>query len=90
MQIYFKIVLTLLAAGWLTGCDQAKQNEKDDEKAIRNVTQSYREAFNQQDASKMTAQWTSDAIYINPLTGESARRLKSSSRKNFLRARRDT
>lgn len=72
MQTFSKIVLTLLAAGWLVGCGQAKPNEEADGKAIRNVVQSYQEAYNQQDATKLAAQWASDATYINPVTGESA------------------
>lgn len=72
MQTFSKIVLTLLAAACLTGCSQAEQNEKADEKAIRNIVQSYQEAYNQQDAARLTSQWASDAIYINPVTGESA------------------
>jgi|EndMetStandDraft_5_1072996.scaffolds.fasta_scaffold66182_3 uncharacterized protein (TIGR02246 family) len=72
MQTCSKIFLTLLAAAWLAGCGQAKQNEEADEKAIRNVVHSYQEAYNQQDATKLVAQWASDANYINPVTGESA------------------
>lgn len=71
MQI-FKIVLTLLSAAWLAGCSQAKQHEEAEENAIRNVVQAYQEAYNQQDAAKLAAQWASDASYINPVTGESA------------------
>lgn len=72
MQTFSKIVLTLLTVGWLAGCGQAKQNEEADGKAIRNVVQSYQEAYNQQNATKLAAQWASDATYINPVTGESA------------------
>lgn len=72
MQTFSKIVLTLLAAAWLVGCGQANQNKEADEKAIRNVVQSYQEAYNQQDAAKLFAQWASDATYNNPVTGESA------------------
>lgn len=72
MQTFSKIVLALLAVVWLAGCNQTQQNEEADEKAIRNVVQSYQKAYNQQDAAKLTAQWASDAIYVNPLTGESA------------------
>lgn len=72
MQIFSRIFLTLLAAAWLAGCSQAQQNEEGDEKAIRNVVHSYQEAYNQQDAAKLSAQWASDAIYFNPVTGESA------------------
>lgn len=72
MQIFSKIVLALLAAVCLAGCNQGQQNDKADEKAIRNIVQSYQEAYNQQDAAKLTAQWAQDAIYINPVTGESA------------------
>src|SRR5271155_269861 len=72
MQTCSKIVLTLLAAAWLVGCGQAKQNEEANEKAIRNVVHSFQEAYNQQDAAKLSAQWASEATYINPVTGESA------------------
>lgn len=72
MQTFSKIILTLLAAVWLVGFNQAQQNEEADEKAIRNIVQSYQEAYNQQDAAKLIAQWTSDATYLNPVTGESA------------------
>lgn len=72
MQTFSKIVLTLLATAWLAGCGQSQQDEKADEKAIRNVVQSYQEAFNQQDAEKLTTQWAPDATYFNPVTGESA------------------
>lgn len=72
MQTCSKILLTLLTAAWLAGCNQANQNEEADEKAIRNVVQSYQEAYNQQDAAKLTAQWASESIYFNPVTGESA------------------
>lgn len=72
MQIYSKIVLSMLAAAWLVGCGQTQQNEKTDEKAIRNIVQSYQEAYNQQDAAKLASQWASDATYINPVTGEAA------------------
>lgn len=72
MQTFSKIVLTLLAAAWLAGCSQTQQNEEADEKAIRNIVQSYQEAYNQQDSAKLTAQWATDASYINPVTGESA------------------
>ncbi len=72
MQTFSKIVLTLLAVACLTGCNHTQQNEKTDEKAIRNIVQSYQEAYNQRNAAKMTAHWAFDAIYINPVTGESA------------------
>lgn len=72
MQTFSKIVMTLLAAAWLAGCSQAQHNEEADDKAIRNVIQSYQEAYNQQDAAKLTALWASNASYINPVTGESA------------------
>lgn len=72
MHKYSKFFLTLLAAVWLTGCNQKQQNEPADEKAIRNAVQAYQEAYNQQDATKLAALWASDAHYFNPLTGESA------------------
>lgn len=72
MQAFSKIVLAFLAVAWLTGCGQAKKNEEADDKAIRSVVQSYQEAYNQQDAAKLAAQWAPDALYINPVTGESA------------------
>lgn len=72
MQKCSKMILTLLTAVWLAGCSDAQQNEETDKKAIRNIVQAYQEAYNQQDAAKMTSFWTSDATYLNPLTGESA------------------
>lgn len=72
MRTCSKIVLILLAATWLAGCSQPQQNSQADEKAIRNVAQIYQEAYNQQDAAKMTAEWAGDATYSNPVTGESA------------------
>lgn len=72
MQTCSKIVLTLLAAACLAGCNQGQQNEKPDEKAIQKIIQAYQEAYNQQDAAKLAALWTSDAIYTNPVTNESA------------------
>lgn len=72
MHTFFKIVLMLLAAGWLSGCSESKENEKAGEKDIRNIVQSYQEAYNQQNATKLTAQWASDSTYDNPVTGEFA------------------
>lgn len=72
MNRFSKIILIPLAAMWLTGCNQAQQNNSADEKAIRTVAQAFQEAFNKQDAATMAAQWTSDASYLNPVTGESA------------------
>jgi uncharacterized protein (TIGR02246 family) len=72
MQKCSKIVLTLLAAVSFVGCVQAQQNEKTDEQAIRNVVQEYQEAYNRQDATKLSELWSSDATYINPVTGETA------------------
>lgn len=73
MQKYSKIILTLLAAAWLAGCNQTQQNEEAEKKSIQNFVQAYQEAYNQQDASKLTALWASDATYFNPVTGESAK-----------------
>lgn len=73
MQTFSKFVLILLTA-WLTGCTQVEKNENNgtDEKAIRNIVQQYQEAYNSQDAAKLTASWVPNATFINPLTGESA------------------
>lgn len=67
-----KIILILLAAAWLAGCNQAQSNKEADKKAIRNAVQSYQEAYNQQDVAKLSALWSSNASYFNPITGESA------------------
>ncbi len=72
MRTFFKTVLMVLTAVWLAGCDRAVQDKKADEKAIQNIVQSYQETYNQQDATKLITYWTTDAIYINPVTGESA------------------
>lgn len=67
-----KIILVLLAAAWLAGCNQARSNKEADKKAIQNAVQSYQEAYNQQDVAKLSALWSSNASYLNPITGESA------------------
>lgn len=72
MQTFSKTILTLLAAAWLAGCGQAQPNEGADDKSIRKVVQLYQEAYNQQDAAKLAAQWAADATFNNPVTGESA------------------
>lgn len=72
MQTFSKIVLVLLAAIGLVGCNQAKQNEDADKKAIQNIVQGYQEGYNQQNAAKLTAEWSSDATYSNPVTGDTA------------------
>lgn len=72
MQKCSKVVLTLLTAVLFAGNVQAQQNEENNEKAVRDVVQAYKEAYNQQDAAKLAALWASDATYINPVTGESA------------------
>lgn len=56
----------------LFGSGLSYANEKTDEADIRNIVKSYQDAFNQQDAEKLTAQWAPDATFINPVTGESA------------------
>lgn len=72
MQKRFKIILVLLAGAWLAGCNQPQQHDAADEKAIRNTVQAYQEAYNQQDFTKLAALWSSDAVYLNPVTGENA------------------
>lgn len=72
MQRCFTIFLTLLAATAVPQCGQATQSDDFDKKAIMNVVQSYQEAYNQQNATKLTAHWAPEAIYTNPVTGESA------------------
>lgn len=71
MQKYFMFVLALLAAA-LFAAFGLQQNEKDDETAIRDAVHKYQEAYNQQDVAKLTALWSPDAVYFNPLTGKSA------------------
>lgn len=72
MQKCVKIILTLLTAAALTGCNQAQQSKEAEEQAIRSTVQAYQEAYNEQDAQKLSALWAPNATYINPLTGESA------------------
>lgn len=72
MQKYYKIVLAILTAA-LLGCGQAQaENSETDEKAILNIVQAFQEAYNQQDAAKLSAFWAPKAIYFNPVTAESA------------------
>ncbi|MBA3815428.1 MAG: SgcJ/EcaC family oxidoreductase [Parachlamydiaceae bacterium] len=72
MHTCFKIFISMLAAAWFSGCGQAKADKETDEKAIRNVVEAYQEAYNEQDAVKLSAQWAAEGAYINPVTGESA------------------
>lgn len=67
MHKYFKIILVLAASAWIAGCSQAN-----DKKAIEDTIQNYQNAYNNQDAEKLTTLWASDATYRNPITGESA------------------
>lgn len=72
MQTTFKICLTLFALVVAFGCNEVNRHEEADEKAIRNIVHSYEEAYNQENAEKLAADFASDATYNNPLTGESA------------------
>lgn len=72
MYSFFKVFLTLLMAFEVAGFTQGQSSEEADKAEIRNIVSSYQEAYNQQDAAKLTADWTSDAVYINPVTGDSA------------------
>lgn len=72
MQKFFKVVLNLLAVVWLAGCSQAQQDENTDEAAIRNLTEAYQEAYNEQDVAKLAALWAPNAVYNNPVTGDFA------------------
>lgn len=67
MHKYSKVILILALSAWLTGCNQA-----DNKKEIQNAIQNYQDAYNQQDAEKLTALWAANATFINPLTGETA------------------
>jgi uncharacterized protein (TIGR02246 family) len=54
----------------MTGLLWADQAE--DEATIRTAAESYVQAFNAHDAQALGAQWSSQAVYINPLTGDQA------------------
>lgn len=70
-KCFFKIVLIVLGA-CVAGCSQMQSNENTDEKGIREAVKAYQEAYNNQDAEKLSRLWVSDASYFNPLTGKSA------------------
>lgn len=72
MHEWSKIILILLTAACLAGCGQVQSNKEADKKAIRNAVQAYQEAYNQRDDVKLSALWSSNASYLNPITGESA------------------
>jgi uncharacterized protein (TIGR02246 family) len=65
-------VFSVLAASilWLSaGALWADQAE--DEAAIRKSVESYTEAFNKQDAKTLAAHWSPEAVYTDPVTGDS-------------------
>ncbi len=72
MQKFSKIALAILATACLVAFSPATKGKNTDETAIRNLTQSYQEAYNQQDAEKIASLWASDATYNNPVTGDFA------------------
>ncbi|HTQ39484.1 MAG TPA: SgcJ/EcaC family oxidoreductase [Pirellulales bacterium] len=50
--------------------DTAADSRADDEAAIRAAGKTFIDAYNARDAKKLAAQWSPEAIYIDPLTGE--------------------
>ena len=66
---YSKIFSALAISILIVGCSQ---NDKPNEQAIRDAIKNYQDAYNQQDADKLTAIWGSHASYKNPITGKSA------------------
>ncbi|MGA8165454.1 MAG: nuclear transport factor 2 family protein [Waddliaceae bacterium] len=51
----------------LSGCGGEGNNE--DSNKVRKKASEYADAFNRQDSQALAAQWTEEAIYVNPLTG---------------------
>jgi uncharacterized protein (TIGR02246 family) len=60
------IVCVAVMSGWRTtfAADQAA-----DKAAIEEAVESYTAAFNARDAESLAAHWSSEAVYVNPLTG---------------------
>lgn len=72
MMNCLKIFLTVLSAAWLVGFTQTQSSKDVDETTIRSAVQVLQEAYNQQDGTKLSTLWTSDATYNNPVTGDFA------------------
>ncbi len=64
------IALQALTSNWLRGQEPAALPVE--EIAIRKTVATYVQAFNQRDAKALADQWSSDAVYINRISGEQA------------------
>jgi uncharacterized protein (TIGR02246 family) len=69
-KVLFRLVAAFAVASATTGWLCAGQAE--DESTIRAAVAAYVVAFNQGNAKAIAAQWSPDAVYSNPMTGEEA------------------
>jgi uncharacterized protein (TIGR02246 family) len=60
-----------ILAAFLGGIASTRADQAEDEAAIRKSVESYTEAFNKQDAKALAQHWSPEAVYTNPLSGES-------------------
>lgn len=67
MQALFRVVLLILFSVITYSCNSEKSK---DEVEIRQLADTYTQAYNQRDAARLAAAYTEDAIYINPKTLE--------------------
>lgn len=70
MNSYFKRILLTLAYVFIAYSDLYGDAQKD-ESDIRQISKEYSTAFSKQDPEALASFWTSDAVYINPITGMS-------------------
>jgi uncharacterized protein (TIGR02246 family) len=67
-RLWFPLAICFCSAMTYTACaDQAN-----DEAAIRKSDDAYVEAYNKQDAKALAALWSTEAVYVDPETGEEA------------------
>lgn len=72
MLKYSWMASAVIALAWLVGFTAVQQKDAADKKALENIVKALQEAYNHQDVEGFSKLWTADAIYNNPVTGESA------------------
>jgi uncharacterized protein (TIGR02246 family) len=62
---------SMLLVGYLASLVGAQEDrQREDEAAIRKAVEAYVTSFNQGDAKALAAQWSPEAVYTNPVSGE--------------------
>lgn len=64
------LTATLVSWGLATAIGAEADRQAADKAAIRKAVEAYVAAFNRADAKALTALWSPEAVYTNPLSGE--------------------